>query len=188
MFAEAVSYLVLVGASFYGLYALTPADQPYGYLAAAFCFIHGLISLVRTIQGSEDCARSYFVSMAIVEVLPLPLANIEFYRQTSQCGLAFIHGISLILLLYDVMGSLGDDGDRATDTVKDLTLVGNIISGTYLGIQEEKYFHVGAAASAGIARFGSHLVGYFLPSAESHVDTLSRAAIIGLMTYSLTSK
>ncbi|KAH8370070.1 hypothetical protein KR093_002115 [Drosophila rubida] len=181
--------LVLVGSSGYGLYALTPADQPYGYTAAAFCFIHGLLGVVRSFESDVDeCSRSFFVSTSIVDVLPLPLANIEFYLQSSLSGLAMVHAMSLILLLYDTMGNLGDDWDSATETVKDLSLLANVGSAMYLGIQEENYFHVGIAVSAIIARYGSALVSIFLPEFGPHVDKLSKSAIIGLMTYSLTQK
>ncbi|XP_060651629.1 uncharacterized protein LOC132788313 [Drosophila nasuta] len=186
---ELVFNLVLVGSSGYGLYALTPTDQPYGYTAAAFCFVHGLLGLVRNVQSQgAECSRSFFVSTSIVDVLPLPLANIEFYLQSSQSGLAMVHAMSLILLIYDTMGNLGDDWDAATETVKDLSLVANVASATYLGLQEENYFHVGIAVSATIARYGSALVSTFLPEFGPHVDKMSKSAIIGLMTYSLTQK
>ncbi|XP_064539971.1 uncharacterized protein LOC135429567 [Drosophila montana] len=189
-YCEALSHLSLIGACCYGIYALTPAEHPYGYTAAAFCFVHGLLSLVRSLGEDEECgpARSFSVSTGIVDVIPLPLANIEFYLQSSQSGMALVHALSLILLLYDMMGSLGDDWDRATETVKDLSLLGNVASGAYLGVQEENYYHVGVAASAGIARYGSSLVSTIVPAAGPHVNTLSKAAIIGLMTYSLTNK
>ncbi|KAM8709667.1 hypothetical protein ACLKA7_016473 [Drosophila subpalustris] len=181
--------LVLVGSSGYGMYALTPQDHPYGLIAAAFCLVHGMLMLVRSFQSSEEeCARSFFVSMSIVDVVPLPLANIEFYLQSSQSSMALLHALSLILLVYDTMGSLGDDYDAATETVKDLSLLGNIASATYLGLQEENYFHVGIAVAASIARYGSSLVSTFLPEFGPHVDKMSKAAIIGLMTYSLTQK
>jgi len=181
--------LLLIGSSCYGLYALTPEEHPYGLIAAAFCLVHGMLMLVRSFQSSEDeCARSFFVSTSIVDVVPLPLANIEFYLQSSQSSVAMIHALSLILLVYDTMGNLGDDSDAATDTVKDLSLLGNIASAAYLGYNEENYFHCGIAAAATIARYGSSLVDSFLPEFGPHVDKMSKAAIIGLMTYSLTQK
>lgn len=187
MYITAVSHLALVGASCYALYALAPGDFPYAYTAASFCLVHGLLSVVRALEGGEDCARSYAVSTGIVDVIPLPLANIEFYLQSSQSGVALVHILSLILLLYDVMGSLGDDWNSSTETVKDLSLMGNIASGTYLGVQEDNYYHVGVSAAAAVSRVLPSMLECVLPEIAPQIDTLCKAAMIGVTTYALTN-
>ncbi|ALC43288.1 CG14269 [Drosophila busckii] len=186
---DAIFNVALLGACGYGFYALTPADNPYAYTAVAFCFVHALLMLVRSFtddEEQEDCTRSLAVSTSIADVLPLPLANIEFYSKSSQPGPALVHGMSVILLLYDTMGNLGGDYDSATDTVKDLSVLGNVASAVYCGFNEENYFHVGIGVAAAVARFGAPLIGKFLPELTNSIDTIGKAAIIGLMTYGLT--
>lgn len=187
MYITAISHMILVGACCYALYALTPAEFPYAYTAAAFCLVHGLIGVVRTLEGGADCDRTYAVSSNIVEVIPLPLANIEFYSHSSMSGVALVHALSLILLLYDMMGSMGDDWSNSTDTVKDISLFCNIASGTYIGVQEENYFQVGVAAAAAVSRIGPMALCPILPEIIPYLSSLSKAAIIGVTTYALTN-
>ncbi|KAH8415657.1 hypothetical protein KR222_007592 [Zaprionus bogoriensis] len=191
MFALDLAFNVgLIGVCGYAFYAMTPADHPYGYTAAAFCFVHGLLSLMRALEDGEDCTRSYDVSTSVVNVIPLPLANIEFYLAGSQADWALVHALSVILLLYDAMGDLGDEEDRPTAMVKDVSLLANIASAAFLGVQDENYFHVGIGVAAAVARFGPDLIDSVLPDLEvgRHVDQLGKACIIGLMTYALTQK
>ncbi|TDG50351.1 hypothetical protein AWZ03_003256 [Drosophila navojoa] len=187
MYITALSHVILVGACCYALYTLTPAEFPYAYTAAAFCLVHGLLGVVRTLEGGGECDRTYAVSSNIVEVIPLPLANIEFYSHSSESGVALVHALSLILLLYDLIGSMADDWNSSTDTVKDISLLGNIASGTYIGVQEENYFHVGVAAAAAVSRFGPTVLCPILPEIIPYLSSLGKAAIIGVTTYALTN-
>ncbi|KAH8373178.1 hypothetical protein KR009_001057, partial [Drosophila setifemur] len=180
--------LLLVAACCYAMYSLKPGDNPYGFLAAAFGLVHGLLSIVRAFsEDPDECGRAYLISSSIMEVIPLPLANIEFYLKSAQSAVALVHGLALIPLFYDMLGKMGDEeGDYATETLKDLALLGNIASTIYLAVKEENAIYYGVAAAAFIARYGAMLVDLFVEGMGPDVATVGYAGIIGLMTYALT--
>uniref|UniRef100_A0A6P4F2X8 Uncharacterized protein LOC108048537 n=1 Tax=Drosophila rhopaloa TaxID=1041015 RepID=A0A6P4F2X8_DRORH len=179
--------LLLIAACFYAMYSLTPADNPYGYMAASFSLVHGLLGMVRSFSDEfDECGRTFLISASILEVIPLPLANIEFYLVSDQSGVALVHGLSLIPLFYDMLGKMGDDWDSSTETLKDLALLGNIGSTSYLAIKDGNHLYAGVAATAFVARFGAALIDHFMEGFGPHVATVGNAGILALMTYALT--
>ncbi|EDX02998.1 uncharacterized protein LOC6526073 [Drosophila yakuba] len=179
--------LLLISACVYTMYSLTPADHPYAYLAASFSLVHGLLGLLRSYtEEPDECGRTFMISASILEVIPLPLANIEFYLVSDQSGVALVHGLSLIPLFYDMIGKLGEDWDSSTETLKDLALLGNIVSTLYLAIKDGKNLYYAVAATAFLARYGSSLVDRCNEGLSHVVGTLGNAGIMALMTYTLT--
>ncbi|KAH8270742.1 hypothetical protein KR026_004749, partial [Drosophila bipectinata] len=184
-----ISNLLLISACCYALYSLTPADNPYGYTVASFSFVHGLLGLVRTFsEETEECGRAFIISASILEVIPLPLANIEFYLVSEQSAVALVHGLSLIPLLYDMLGKMGDDWDSATETLKDLSLLGNIGSTTYLAIKYGNPFYGGVVIAAFIARYIAAIIDSFLDGIGSFIAIIGNAGILALMTFALTTQ
>ncbi|XP_017030999.1 uncharacterized protein [Drosophila kikkawai] len=187
-FIAAITNLLLIVACGYALYVLEPAQNPYGYLAASFSLVHGLLGLVRAYQEEEDeCGRAFVFSSSILEVIPLPLANIEFYLISDLSPLAMVHALSLIPLLYDVLGKMDDEWDTATETLKDLALLANIASTSYLGFEDENEIYYAVAGLAFLARYGATLVDYLINGIGVHVATLGNAGIVALMAYTLTN-
>ncbi|KAH8293248.1 hypothetical protein KR018_003875, partial [Drosophila ironensis] len=186
-FAGVVSNILLIVACCYTMFAITPADHPYAYIAAAFSFVHGLLGALRAFSDdAEDCGRAFMISATILEVLPLPMANIEFYLSSDQSSVALVHSLSLIPLLYDMLSKMGDDWDNATETLKDMALIGNIASTGYLATKGGNAIHGGVAATAFFSRYGASLIDNFVCGAGPHVTTIGNAGILGLMTYALT--
>ncbi|XP_030377744.1 uncharacterized protein LOC115626498 [Scaptodrosophila lebanonensis] len=186
-YAEAVFNLLLIAACCYAMYSLTPADNPYGYIAASFCFVHGTLGILRAFaEEADECSRVFIVSASIIAVMPLPMANIEFYLKSDQSGMAIVHMLSFIPLLYDMLGKMCDDWDTATDTLKDLVLIGNVLSASYLAVQAGNPLYGGIAAIAFLGRYGAALINRFVDGLGPHITTLSDAGVIALMTYALT--
>lgn len=187
-YIAAIANLLLVAACGYAMHVLVPGENPYGYLAASFSLVHGLLGLVRAYYEEEDeCGRAFIFSASILEVIPLPLANIEFYLISDQSGVAMVHGLSLIPLFYDMLGKMGDEWDTATETLKDMALLANIISTSYLALIDGNHIYAAVAATAFIARYGAALIDYLMAGAGAHVATLGNAVIVGLMAYTLTN-
>ncbi|EDX18455.1 uncharacterized protein LOC6726516 [Drosophila simulans] len=173
--------LLLISACAYTMCSLTLAEHPYAYLAASFSLVHGLLGVVRSFaEEPDECGHTFDISASILEVIPLPLANIEFYLVSDQPGVALVHGMSLIPLFYDMIGKMSDEWDSSTDTLKDLALLGNIGSTLYLAIKDGNHLYFGVAANAFLARFGGAIVGNC-----NVVETLANTGILALMTYSL---
>ncbi|KAH8266117.1 hypothetical protein KR038_003494, partial [Drosophila bunnanda] len=187
-FLSAVINLLLVAACVYAFYALTPGENPYGYLAASFCLVHGLLGLVRAFfEEDDECGRAFVFSSSILEVIPLPLANIEFYLISDLSNVALVHALSFIPLFYDVLGKMGDEWDSTTEALKDIALLANIASASYLGFNDGNPFYYAVAGLAFLARYGAILVEYLIEGAGAYVATLGSAGIVALMTYTLTN-
>ncbi|XP_030377822.1 uncharacterized protein LOC115626581 [Scaptodrosophila lebanonensis] len=187
-YGEAFFNILLIAACCYAMYSLTPADNPYGYVAAAFCFVHGFLDLLQAFaaEESDECSPILVLSASIIAAILLPLANIEFYLKSDMSGVALVHMMSFIPLLYDMLGKMCDDWDAATDTLNELVLTGNVLSISFLAVQTGNPMYGGIAAIAFFGRYGSELIDKFVDGLGPYISTLSNAAVIGLMTYSLT--
>ncbi|XP_020809561.1 uncharacterized protein LOC110185185 [Drosophila serrata] len=187
-YISAVTNLLLIAACVYAFYTLAPAENPYGYLAASFSLAHGLLGLVRAYYEEEDeCGRAFIFSASILEVIPLPLANIEFYLISDHSAMALVHALSFIPLFYDVLGKMGDEWDSSTEALKDMALLANIASASYLGFNDDNLFYYAVAGLAFLARYGAILFEYLMEGAGAHLATLGSAGIVGLMAYTLTN-
>eukprot|EP00099_Drosophila_melanogaster_P017521 NP_608385.1 uncharacterized protein Dmel_CG12679 [Drosophila melanogaster] len=179
--------LLLILACIYTMTSLTPADHPYAFLAASFSLVHGVLGVVRSFANEPDeCGRTFMISAIILEVIPLPLANIEFYLVSDQSGVALVHGLSLIPLFYDMIGKISEDWDSSTETLMDLALLGNIGSTLYLAIKDGNHIYFGVAATALLARYGGAIVDSCNEGLSNVVETLGNTGILALMTYALT--
>ncbi|XP_033159068.1 uncharacterized protein LOC117140327 [Drosophila mauritiana] len=180
--------LLLISACAYTMCSLTPADHPYAYLAASFSLVHGLLGVVRSFAEEPECGLTFVISASILEVILLPLANIEFYLVSDQSGVALVHGMSLIPLFYDMIGKVSEDWDSSTETLKDLALLGNIGSTLYLATKDGNHLYFGVAATAFLARYGGAMVGTCNDRLSNAVETLANTGILALMTHSLMAK
>lgn len=179
--------LSVVGASGYGLFALDPAAHPYGYIAAAFCMVQGIMDLMRMIQSDPDCSGGS-IANCIVSFIPLPLANIEFYGSSGQANFALVHSLSLILVFYKAVERMCDDDVCLGDITVDISLLMNVASAIQLYVQEENLFVLGIGLGALVTRYGWMALDPLLPEIDfaSYMDKLGRAAIIGAMAYALS--
>ncbi|EDV48036.1 uncharacterized protein LOC6553083 [Drosophila erecta] len=179
--------MLLISACVYTMYSLTPEVHCYAYLAASFSLVHGLLGLMRSFtEEPDECGRTFMISSSILEVIPLPLANIEFYSVSNQSGVALVHGLSLIPLFYDMVGKMCEDWDSSTETLKDLALMGNIGSTLFLAIKDGKHLYFGVVATVLLARYGGSLIDRCNEKLIHHLGTLGNAGILALMTYALT--
>ncbi|XP_017066864.1 uncharacterized protein LOC108104998 [Drosophila eugracilis] len=183
--------LLLILACIYAMYSLKPEDHPYGYMMVSFSLVHGLLTLVLYYnEDTEDepveCGRCFQISNSILEVIPLPMANIEFYLLSDESEVAQVHGLSLIPLFYDIIGKVVDDWNTSTETLKDIALLFNIASTMYLTIKDGNHIYGAVAATALMARFGTSLVDRFAEGYGTYLATLGHAGIVALMTYALT--
>lgn len=187
-FIQILLNLCVIGSSGYGLSQLEPAAHPYGYVAAAFCLVQGIMDFLRMVQGDEDCSRSFTIANCIVSFIPLPLANIEFYAGSGQANFALLHTLSLILVFYKTVERMCDDDVCASDITVDLSVLLNVASAIQLYVQEENPFHLGVGLAALFARYGSMVLEPLCPSIDfnSYLDKIGRAAMIGAMVYGLT--
>ncbi|XP_030564642.1 uncharacterized protein LOC115765291 [Drosophila novamexicana] len=189
LFMDALFNSLLVVSSGYAMYTLQPTQTPYGYAAAAVSLVHGLLGVVRAANNDDDeCNRLRQITSGVMELVPLPLTNIELYLKSSSPHLAMAHGCFLVPLAFDVVSKWRDIEDNSTVTLKDLTLLGNVVSLLFLGVNQSSNVYGGMAAIAFAARYGSVMFDYYWEGLGVHFNLLANSAFIVLMAMTLTTK
>ncbi|KAI8033713.1 uncharacterized protein LOC128265303 [Drosophila gunungcola] len=186
---DALFNSLLVVSSGYGLYTLHPLDTPYGYATAALSLVHGILGVVRAASNDDDeCNRMRLITSGIMEIVPPPLTNIELYLKSSNPGLAWAHGCFVVPLAFDLVAKLGDNEDTSTETLKELTLLGNVVSLLFLGVNQSNNLYGSMAALAFGARYGSVILDYYWEGLGADFTLLAHSMFVVLMTMTLAGK
>ncbi|KAH8335153.1 hypothetical protein KR074_003187, partial [Drosophila pseudoananassae] len=186
---DALLNSLLVVSSGYAIYTLRPSETPYGYAAAALSLVHGLLGVARAASNNDDeCKRLRLITSGIMEIVPLPLTNIELYLKSTNPSLALAHGCFVVPLVYDLMAKMGDNEDTSTETLKELTLLGNVVSMLFLGVNQSSNMYGGMAAIAFAARYGSLVLDNYFGGLGSDFNLLAHSMFIVLMTMTLSAK
>ncbi|XP_037726277.1 uncharacterized protein LOC119557565 [Drosophila subpulchrella] len=186
---DALFNSLLVVSSGYAMYTLQPLETPYGYATAALSLVHGLLGVVRAASNDDDeCNRVRLITSGIMEIVPLPLTNIELYLKSSNPSLALAHGTFVVPLVYDLMAKMGDNEDTSTETLKELTLLGNVVSLLFLGVNQSSNLYGGMAAIAFGARYGSVILDYYWEGLGVDFTLLAHSMFVVLMTMTLSAK
>ncbi|EDV45724.1 uncharacterized protein LOC6550760 [Drosophila erecta] len=153
--------VILCGATGFGFYKIGPSEHPYAFTACVFGFCHGLFGLVSGLTDNENAKKVTETTTAIMEIIPLPLVNVNLYLATESNNIALGHGLFIVPLAVSVIlaffkGESGGEGEgSALDTLKTLTILGNITSLLYLAINENNWNMGGMAFLAFMAKFGA---------------------------------
>ncbi|XP_033172254.1 uncharacterized protein LOC117148766 [Drosophila mauritiana] len=153
--------VVLCGAAGFGFYKIGPSEHPYAFTACVFGFCHGLFGLVSGLTGDDNAKKVTETTTSIMEIIPLPLVNVELYLAAESNNIALGHGLFIVPLAVSVIltffkGESGDESEGgALDTLKTLTILGNITSLAYLAINESSWNLGGMAFLAFMAKFGA---------------------------------
>ncbi|KAH8237608.1 hypothetical protein KR038_002513, partial [Drosophila bunnanda] len=188
---DALFNSLLVVSSSYAMYTLHPLDTPYGYCVATLSLVHGLIGVVRSSRNDGDgdeCSRIRLITNGMMEIVPLPLTNIELYLRSSNPGLALPHICFLVPLVYDLVAKMRDTEDHATETLKELTLLGNAVSLLFLGINQGNRLYGDLAIIAFLGRYGSSILDYYWEGLGSDFNLLAHSLYVILMTITLSAK
>lgn len=190
-FMDALFNSLLVVSSGYSIYTLHPLQTPFGYAAAALSLVHGLVGVVRASSNAyedDECNRLSQITAGIMELVPLPLTNIELYLRSTSPHLAAAHACFLVPLTFDMVAKWRDVEDNSTKTLKDLTLLGNVVSLLFLGVNQSKNVYGGMAALAFAARYGSVILDYYWEGLGNHFNLAANSAFILLVSMTLTAK
>ncbi|XP_034477185.1 uncharacterized protein LOC117783747 [Drosophila innubila] len=149
---------LLCGVTGYGFYAMGPMDHPYAFSACVIGFCHGLLGLVDCLTGDSNVKSAKETTNAIMEIVPLPLVNIELFFGGESSNIALGHGLFIVPMAISVLVALikgGEEADEATETLKLLTILGNITSLCYLAVNEGSWVMGGMAFLAFMAKYGA---------------------------------
>ncbi|EDW11250.1 uncharacterized protein LOC6575804 [Drosophila mojavensis] len=137
---------------------LSLEQQPFAMVACVIGGVAAALGLLRVAFGSagEGPYRRYRgnerefrmlrnVSQGVLELIPLPLVNMELYAHSLGLGpLALAHGIFVVPLLLDLYCSMvkqRKDCDL-TESLRDLSMLGNIISIGFLSVKESNFIYM----------------------------------------------
>ena len=183
--ADLLVNTMLAGASGWAMYRMNgPMEHPYGFAASAFGLCHGLLGMIAACKtDDEEQAKIKDISKSIMEIVPLSLVNIELYNMSENSNLALGHGLFIIPLAFDILAKLFCDEPNetnATDTLKDLTILGNIASLLYLTVQEGSAWYGGMAAAAFLSRYGAMLIEHYSEGNGALATVFFDAVFFGL--------
>ncbi|XP_030385205.1 uncharacterized protein LOC115632266 [Scaptodrosophila lebanonensis] len=180
---------LLAVSSGYAMYSLHPLEKPYGFVAAAFSLMHGVLGVVRAAKDDDDeCNRVRAITSGIMDIVPLPLVNVELYLRSSNPSLAFAHGCFIIPLGYDLLAKLADTDDSSTETLKELTLLGNVVSLLFLGVNQSSNMYGSMAAIPFGTRYGSIILDHYWKGLGADFQLLANSTFMVLMAMTLSDK
>ncbi|XP_034664413.1 uncharacterized protein LOC117898844 [Drosophila subobscura] len=157
--ASGVMNLLLCGATGLGCCTLGPQDHPYAFAACVVGFCHGLLGMVACVSGDENAKRAKEATTALMEIVPLPLVNVELFLGSDSNNIALGHGLFIVPLAVSALIGWAKDSDEvgnARDTLKTLTVLGNVTSLVFLALNESSWPMGGMAFLAFMAKFGAN--------------------------------
>lgn len=194
---DAVFNSLLVGSSSYALAVVEPMEHPFIFTACAVSLCHGLLGFYSNIkeglsnsqlaandsttQSNDSWVQQFHsLTQSCVDIISVPLINIDLYQMSQQSSpLALGHGLFIVPLIFDLSFKLLDvERDASgTETLKELTTLGNIVSLVFLSANENHLPYGLMAMSAFFAQYGS----MFMES--SYKGSGANAALLGLSMF-----
>ncbi|EDW75631.1 uncharacterized protein Dwil_GK23972 [Drosophila willistoni] len=140
------------------------AEHPCAYSACIVSGTVAVLGLLRVIFGSghsDECRKLRDVNQGVLELVPLPLVNMELYiRSTGVSPLALSHAIFVLPLVGDLCCSIVKERRQCdiSECLKDLTVLGNIVSLAYLAHVEENFIYMRMMLVMAVMKYGGVLV------------------------------
>ncbi|KAL7723259.1 hypothetical protein ACLKA6_018062 [Drosophila palustris] len=134
--------------------------HPYAFSACVVGGAVAVLGLIRVIFGDDRDPQQFQilrdVSHSVMEMVPLPLVNMELYIVSHGVGpLALGHGIFVLPLLLDLRCSIVKDRKNCdfSETLRDLLVLGNIVSLGYLSVREGSFLYMRMAITMGVVKY-----------------------------------
>lgn len=182
---------ILCGSTIFGFIKIAPAEHPYAFTACVIGFCHGLCGLIKVAVGDNETAKSVLEATTnIMDLIPLPLVNLDIYLKGESNNIALGHGLFIVPLAVDMIISLiKDKGEESTGpTLRTLTLLGSITSMVYLAINESSWIYGGIAISAYMARFGADYLDEKIDNSKVPINLLSYSCFYVLTTLAISGE
>ncbi|KAH8403528.1 hypothetical protein KR215_007263 [Drosophila sulfurigaster] len=176
---------LLCGVTGYGFYALGPQQHPYAFTACVIGFCHGLLGIVECCSGDSNVTSAKETTNSIMEIVPLPLVNIELFFGGEGNNIALGHGLFIVPMAISAIVALvkgSEEGDETMETLKLLTILGNITSLCYLAVNEGSWVMGGMAALAFMSKYGAEFLEQQLEGSGEPIKYLSWSGFYFLTT------
>ncbi|KAH8416787.1 hypothetical protein KR222_004549 [Zaprionus bogoriensis] len=180
---------LLCGVTGYGFYAIAPQEHPYAFSACVIGFCHGLLGLVECLTGDENVKSAKETTTAIVEIIPLPLVNIDLFFGGDSNNIALGHGLFIVPMAISLIVAFckGGEGesDDAYETLKMMTILGNITSLCFLAVNDGSMVKGTMAFLAFMAKYGAEFCESMVESTGEPIKLLSWSGFFFLTTMAI---
>ncbi|KAH8263256.1 hypothetical protein KR044_006472 [Drosophila immigrans] len=125
------------------------AKHPFAFGACVVGGAVAVLGLLRAILGSDGDPEQFQmlrdVSHGLLELVPLPLVNMELYMASLGMGpLVVVHAIFVLPLALDLRCSVRQERKDCclAESLRDLLMLGNIVSLGFLAVREHSTLYV----------------------------------------------
>ncbi|XP_016979011.1 uncharacterized protein LOC108044488 [Drosophila rhopaloa] len=178
--------LLLTTAVFSGR-KMQPEEHPFALAACVVVGFSAVFGLLRVIFASgqpEECRKLRDITHGVLELVPLPLANMDLYMQsTGLSAIALGHAFFVLPLFCDLGCSLAKNRrDCAfSDSLKNLTVLGNIVSLGFLAFVERNFLYLRMMLVMIVVKYGVVLVDSIKEDAGEDLQVCGTALFIHLL-------
>lgn len=184
---------VLLGTSVMSARKMDLEQHPF---ALAVCVVGGvtaIVGLLRVLFASgqpEECRKMRDVTHGVLELVPLPLANMNLYlKSTGWSPIALAHSFFIIPLICDMGCCLAKERRdcEMSDSLKNLTVLGNIVSLGFLAFVERNSLYLRMMMVMVVVKYGMVLVDSMKENAGEDLQVCGTALFIHLLGKAMDS-
>ncbi|EDW52044.1 uncharacterized protein LOC6611583 [Drosophila sechellia] len=168
-------------------------QHPFAMVACVVVGFSAVFGLLRVIFASgqpEECQQLRDITSGVLELAPLPLANMDFYMQsTGLSPIALGHAFFVLPLFCDLGCSLAKDRrDCAfSDSLRNLTILGNIVSLGFLAYVERNFLYLRMVLVMIVVKYGVVLVDSIKEDAGEDLQVCGTALFMHLLGKAVVS-
>ncbi|KAH8237525.1 hypothetical protein KR038_003738 [Drosophila bunnanda] len=143
---------------------MQPEEHPFALVACMVGAVTATFGLLRVIFASgqpDECRKLRDITYGVLELVPLSLINMDFYRHsTGWSGVTVAHAFFLVPLVCDMRCCMAKNrvDCETSDSLKDLTVLGNIVSLGFLAYVERNFLYLRMMLVMAVVRYGVVLV------------------------------
>ncbi|KAH8412979.1 hypothetical protein KR009_007247 [Drosophila setifemur] len=143
---------------------MQPEEHPFAFAACMVGGITAIFGLLRAIFASgqpDECRKLRDVCHGVLELVPLPLANMDLYMQsTGMSAVALGHSFFVVPLMCDLGCALAKNRRdcEISDSLKNLTVLANIVSLGFLSVVERNFLYLRMMLVMIVVKYGVVLV------------------------------
>ncbi|KAH8333699.1 hypothetical protein KR059_002578 [Drosophila kikkawai] len=143
---------------------MQPEEHPFALAACVVGGIAAVFGILRVVFASgqpEECRKLRDITHGVLELVPLPLTNMDFYMQsTGLSAVTLGHAVFILPLVCDMRCCLAKNriDCEISDGLKDLTILGNLVSLGFLAFVERNFLYLRMMLVMAVVRYGVVLV------------------------------
>ncbi|KAH8260312.1 hypothetical protein KR026_009295 [Drosophila bipectinata] len=184
---------VLLGTSVMSARKMDLEQHPFALAACVVGGVSAIVGLLRVLFASgqpEECRKMRDITHGVLELVPLPLANMNLYlKSTGWSPIALGHSFFIIALMCDMSCCLAKERQdcEMSDSLKNLTVLGNIVSLGFLAFVERNSLYLRMMMVMIVVKYGTILVDSMKENAGEDLQVCGTALFIYLLGKAMDS-